>query len=148
MKASLAWSPAEAAAALLPDFTREFYRTGREAFAKGDYETLHEFRIAAKKFRYALELFQFLYGPKFAEKLAQLKKLQDHLGRLNDLATARTVVDAHESGGFLKWVDAEEEDLRAKLTDYWTNTTDAAGAEARWTRYLVRYAGRARKKGT
>lgn len=141
------WTPAEAAASLLPAFTREFYRAGREAFAKGDYESLHEFRIAAKKFRYALELFQPLYGPKFGEKLTQLKKLQDYLGRLNDLATARTVVGSYEPGQFLAWVEAEDADLRAKLTAYWTNTTDPAGAEERWTQYLVRYAGKARRKG-
>jgi hypothetical protein len=43
-------------------------------------------------------------------------------------------------------VDSEEAGLRAKLTAYWTDTTDAPGAEARWTQYLIRYAGRARKK--
>jgi CHAD domain-containing protein len=132
MKSRLDWSPPEAAAALLPEFTREFYRAGREAFAKGDYESLHEFRIAAKKFRYALELFQPLYGPKFAGKLAGL----------NDLATARTLVTDREAGEFPGWLEKESAAVQARLEKYWRDTVDTSGAEQGWTQYLKRYAGR------
>lgn len=142
MKSRLDWSPKEAAAALLPEFTREFYRAGREAFAKGDYESLHEFRIAAKKFRYALELFQPLYGPKFAGKLAGLKKLQDYLGRLNDLATARTLMTDREAGEFPGWLEKESAAVQARLEKYWRDTVDTSGAEQGWMQYLKRYAGR------
>jgi CHAD domain-containing protein len=147
VKVDLHATPAQAAAQLLPEFTRRFYEAGREAFAQGDAETLHEFRIAAKKFRYALELFQPLYGPRFAEKLARLKKLQDFLGRLNDLATARIILEGREPGEFRAWLAAEETDLRAKLTAFWDETVAAPGVEEGWIRYLTRYAGRAKKKG-
>jgi CHAD domain-containing protein len=143
VKIDPSFNAVEAAAALLPDFSRKFYAAGREAFDKGDYESLHEFRIAAKKFRYALELFQPLYGPKFLQKLAGLKKLQDYLGHLNDLATVRQVLRSHDSGDFLTWAEAEEAELRRKLTAFWTDTMDAPGAEEAWRRYLIRFAGRA-----
>jgi CHAD domain-containing protein len=145
MKTDPHWTSVEAAVALLPDFSRKFYRAGREAFEKGDSESLHEFRIAAKKFRYALELFQPLYGPQFAQKLARLKKLQDYLGHLNDLATVRLVLRGQESGEFLAWAATEEADHRKKLTEYWTKTMDAPGVEEKWSQYLARYAGRAAK---
>lgn len=142
MKVRLEWSPAEAASALLPELTRDFYHAGRHAFAQGDSESLHEFRIAAKKFRYALELFRPLYGPKFAEKLAGLKKLQDYLGRLNDLATARALIAGHDAGDFGAWMEKEGARVRAELEEYWRNTMDTPESESQWVRYFQRYAGR------
>ncbi len=144
MKVQDARTVADIAAAALPDFTRKFFAAGRVAFRKGDAETLHEFRIAAKKFRYALEIFAPVYGPRFAQKVAKLKKLQDVLGDLNDLVTVRAVVKPHESGNLLDWVDAQEADLRTKIEEYWS-AMDAPGAEPEWIRYFSRYAGRAGK---
>lgn len=144
MKVRLDWSPAEAASRLLPAFTREFYAAGRHAFAQGDSASLHEFRIAAKKFRYALELFRPLYGPKFADKLTGLKKLQDYLGRLNDLATARALIEGRDADEFAAWMEKEAGTVRAELEEYWRNTMDTLGAEQRWARYFARYAGRSK----
>lgn len=146
MKIDPELSTVEAAKLLLPDFSRKFYRAGREAFEKGDAESLHEFRIAAKKFRYALELFQPLYGPRFRQKLAGLKKLQDFLGHLNDLATVRGLAKDRESGGLMSWVETEEAEFRTQLTSYWTTSLDAPGTAEKWSAYLATYAGRAGKK--
>ncbi len=57
--------------------------------AESVYE-LHQMRIAAKRLRYTMELFQGVYapnadfGPRFAAALETVKALQDHLGFLHD----------------------------------------------------------------
>jgi CHAD domain-containing protein len=54
---------------------------------------LHRLRIALKKLRYSAEFFAPLYKKKKVKRyLAQVKKLQDVLGRLNDIAHARAAV--------------------------------------------------------
>lgn len=52
-------------------------------------EQRHQVRIALKKLRYATEFFQSLFPKKRTEGyLARLKRLQDDLGHLNDVAVA------------------------------------------------------------
>ena len=54
---------------------------------------LHRLRIALKKLRYTSEFFAPLYNKKKVKRyLAQIKKLQETLGRLNDIAHARSVI--------------------------------------------------------
>lgn len=51
--------------------------------------SLHALRIGIKRLRYALEFFAPLAGPKAMRRmLAQLARLQDALGQINDLASA------------------------------------------------------------
>lgn len=58
---------------------------GRDAPA----EALHALRIECKKLRYASEFFAPLFHGKAARRFARrLARLQDHLGQLNDAATA------------------------------------------------------------
>ncbi|MCX6593331.1 MAG: CHAD domain-containing protein [Acidobacteria bacterium] len=129
----------EAAERWLPPLARRFFKTGREAFATGDAEHLHEFRIAAKRFRYGLEFFAPLYGPRFLLCLRQLKKLQDSLGRLNDLVTTRTLVPVPEITALLA---ARETLVRDALTECWENEFRAGAVSGSWVQYLRHYAGR------
>ncbi len=128
----------ETARSLLPDDTQLFFAAGRNAFAKGDPESLHQFRIAAKKFRYALELFRPLYGPEMEERLASLKRLQDFLGSLNDLVTARSLIPRqHSHRAFHSWMDERELAITGDLIQYWQKTLNREGAEAAWIRYFA-----------
>jgi CHAD domain-containing protein len=129
----------EAASRWLPRLARQFFRTGREAFSTGDAEHLHEFRIAAKRFRYGLELFAPLYGPRFVESLRRLKKLQDSLGLLNDLVTARALVPVPEVTTLLA---AREASVRVALTSCWEKDFSSGADSAVWSHYLRHYAGR------
>lgn len=66
-------------------------------------EARHEVRIAAKKLRYGAEFFASLYRERKANKrhkafVAALSDLQDHLGALNDMATAHGVLAAIAAG--------------------------------------------------
>ncbi len=52
----------------------------------GDLDKLHRLRIAAKRLRYAMELFGACYGREFCEDLyARVQTLQEALGEINDL---------------------------------------------------------------
>jgi inorganic triphosphatase YgiF len=57
-------------------------------------EELHRLRIACKKLRYSLELFQPVLNTNEAERqLKYLNRLQDSLGYLNDIAVGYTLLD-------------------------------------------------------
>ncbi|AWN47527.1 inorganic triphosphatase [Methylobacterium terrae] len=82
--------------------TEELERRRRQVKKRGrhlaalDPEARHQVRIAAKKLRYGAEFFAALYDGKKATKrhkvfVEALADLQDHLGDLNDIATAHTL---------------------------------------------------------
>src|SRR6266853_852413 len=61
------WDPDESlqdnVGRVLPALVKDFFEAGAVAAVTGvDYQTLHQFRLRAKRFRYALELFPSLYG--------------------------------------------------------------------------------------
>lgn len=62
-------------------------------------ETLHALRIDAKRLRYALEPVPHLLGEDGAATVKMLKRLQDHLGRMNDAAVAGERLRAAEEEG-------------------------------------------------
>ena len=77
----------------LPRLARGFFKCGnRAADAKSSAEELHQFRIAAKKFRYSLELFASFYEPAASDWLARITGVQSLLGRINDYRTVRIMM--------------------------------------------------------
>jgi phosphohistidine phosphatase SixA len=68
---------------------RRFRRVLKEGSAispSSPTEALHRLRIECKKLRYLLEFFRSLFDPgELGAVVAELKKLQDHLGVFNDL---------------------------------------------------------------
>lgn len=88
--------PAKAyAAGVLERARRRIKKRGRHLDTL-DPEARHRVRIEAKKLRYGAEFFASLYAGKKASKrhkafVSALSDLQDHLGALNDLATAHDV---------------------------------------------------------
>lgn len=58
-----------------------------------DIEHLHALRIEVKRLRYLLSLFDDILGGSIKEFITELKVLQDHLGRLNDIRMARYRLD-------------------------------------------------------
>jgi CHAD domain-containing protein len=62
----------------------------------GDPESLHRLRIRGKELRYAMEIFALALPDFFREELySAIETLQEHLGRINDHATAEQ--------RFLRW---------------------------------------------
>lgn len=84
------------AATILEKARRRIRKRGRH-LDRLDPEARHRVRIEAKKLRYGAEFFASLYTDKKLHKrhkafVSALSDLQDHLGALNDLATAHSVV--------------------------------------------------------
>jgi CHAD domain-containing protein len=61
--------------------------------ASPDYETLHELRIAFKRLRYATHFFREVLGAPVEPFISDLKAIQDHLGRLNDVVVFAQALD-------------------------------------------------------
>jgi CHAD domain-containing protein len=100
------------AARVLRRWRRRIGRNGRH-LAGMDGETRHRLRIAAKKLRYAAELFAELFPGRQARSryrpmVTALRDLQDHLGRLNDAVVAYREADAlvGEGDGGSDWAFA------------------------------------------
>ena len=59
---------------------------------------LHRLRIAGKRFRYTLEFFEEVLAPQTGDLIREVKKLQDHLGDLQDAVVASELLR-----DFLTW---------------------------------------------
>ncbi|MEN2786098.1 CHAD domain-containing protein [Sphingomonas qilianensis] len=86
----------ECAEAALTRFRRKVSR--RKHLANATDETRHEIRKTAKKLRYTAEFFAALFktprqSRRYKRFLAALETLQDRLGALNDLATAKSMLE-------------------------------------------------------
>jgi CHAD domain-containing protein len=98
---------ADAARASLRAFAASFWQA-----ADGDFDdiaALHEFRIAGKELRYAMEVFAAAFSPAFRqEQYPLVEKLQELLGTVNDHATAEARLKA--------WLEeSDDEQLSAAL---------------------------------
>jgi len=69
---------------ILPQLAERFFKAGQASAADGSGKQLHDFRIRAKKFRYALELFLPVYGSAAEEWIRDVKAVQSSLGAMND----------------------------------------------------------------
>ena len=63
---------------------KELEKLSSDLFNPFDVETLHEMRIAAKRLRYAIELFQTCWGRSIATYAKRAARLQTALGDLHD----------------------------------------------------------------
>jgi CHAD domain-containing protein len=121
-----------------------------EACAAGDFtnlEALHQFRIASKRLRYAMELFSAAFVADFRQQLyPQVEQLQELLGSVNDHAVARARLDCwlvesddeQLSGALRKLAAAEHaavKQSRARFLEHWTPER-AADLRGQFARYL------------
>ncbi len=97
---------------------------------EADADMLHGLRIEFKRLRYTVSLFDDVMGSQTADFVEELKAIQDHLGRLNDIATAHEHLDALVAGlnehmpeaiqAYSERLDAEAADLLAKFPSVWS----------------------------
>jgi CHAD domain-containing protein len=81
---------------------KDFRKQGSEASSpEASPDRLHRFRIASKKFRYALELFQPLYGSSLDPVIENIKGLSALLGDINDCVTVGEMVSDYKGGNKL-----------------------------------------------
>ncbi len=94
-------------------------------------ETLHQARIAGKRMRYTLEFFAEALGPNVEQVLSPLVQLQECLGALQDVVTARIHVaslglaDDPGAQDYLAARDVEHEAHLAELPRKWEKVASA-----------------------
>jgi CHAD domain-containing protein len=108
----------------------------------GDDRDFHRLRIALKRLRYTSEFFEGLYKKKqLNEYLDRLRKLQDVLGAMHDIAAARQTLLrltaeepasargaaqlAHASGLITGWHESRAVDLSQKARKKWKKLSHA-----------------------
>jgi CHAD domain-containing protein len=127
-------SVAENARFALPRLAGEFFREGDSAAAAlGDYETLHQFRLRAKRFRYTLEIFGSFYTAHLTAKLPALRGLQDRMGAINDCVVVLHLegMDRAASAAVKKLL-AERD---AAFRKYWPKTFSSRSRDS-WAQLL------------
>jgi CHAD domain-containing protein len=124
----------------LPRLAARFFREGARAAApQASAGERHRFRLAAKKFRYTLELFAEFYGPAAAHWTAQVKGLQSLLGAMNDCRAVRDLVET--LGGNPKVEASLKKRQRRKTLEFrraWAAHFGVADAAKQWIEWLSR----------
>lgn len=135
---------AECARQVLPKLAADFFHEGRRIVTSApSVSDLHELRLALKEFRYTLELFRPCYGSGLEQRLEALKRLQDHLGAMNDCEVAAGLIEtnlpeADDGGAFLQFLKARGEQEQEKVLSHWREEFDGPGQEQWWVEYLTR----------
>lgn len=120
----------------LPQFAEKFFAEGDEAVnARGDYETLHEFRLCAKRFRYSLEVFDTVHGSAWKEKLRQLRELQERIGAINDCVVVMQLSEMDR--GAIKAVQRLLVTAERRFREFWKKTFSSENRE-QWLSALGR----------
>ncbi len=123
---------------VLPEFFNAFYKRAETVVKKGDPQALHDFRLAAKKFRYSLEMFRGIHGPTMVQLLALMKDLQDRLGAISDCSTTRAMLTEGDSVEFVAWLEARSARMIEEFRRFWHERFDTAAAQ-KWCNYLAGY---------
>jgi CHAD domain-containing protein len=109
----------------------ELWRAYEVALPNAESETLHQARIAGKRFRYTLEFFADALGPNVEQALTPLIALQENLGALQDDVTARAHIAAlglTDDPGTQSYLSSREQDrdaLLAELPRLWEKVASA-----------------------
>lgn len=100
--------------------------------ADADVHTLHALRIEFKRLRYAIEFFHPVLGNTIEKFVIEMKKIQDYLGRLNDVVVAQSRLRGLEENGdlgdmvhesfehYIQSLATEEEKLTTGFDEVWT----------------------------
>jgi CHAD domain-containing protein len=115
-------------------------------------DKLHQVRLASKRVRYTLELFRPCYGPGLEARLAELRRIQQSLGEVNDAVAARRLLSkaaparSPQSRRIQIFLEKRAAGNARKFRREWLKVFDAPGQFAWWTGYLAR-SGRAPRQG-
>ncbi len=117
------WTPpATGGAAVRPNLAAllaDYLQAASDLFdGQPSAKALHKFRLATKRVRYTLELFRPCCGPGLEQRIETLRRIQQHLGDLNDYATTRRLVGAKEAAAFTQFLDNRAAARTAELVRY------------------------------
>jgi CHAD domain-containing protein len=122
----------------LPRLAEAFFREGdRGASRQASAEQLHRFRLAAKKFRYTLELFTEFYRPATAHWMEQLMATQTLLGGISDCAvTRRLVQDLGASAAIIVALKGRQKRKTQEFRKAWEEGLGAPRRRKQWVQAL------------
>ena len=124
---------------LLPELIYEHLGAVRaydDIIETADEPTLHQLRIEFKRLRYAVAIFSEVLGSGIGEFIEELKVMQDHLGKLNDLHVAQ-----EQMNEIARKLDPEQENaLALALAEYIEHlgeeyATVRAGVSEKWQHF-------------
>ena len=118
-----AWNPSasavDEAARQLPLLMRHFFRQGDKAVRPdSSEEQLHAFRLAAKRARYTLEVFEPLYGTAIKPCLAAIRSVQKVLGEVNDCRASLDLLREAAVPVEPAWIEAIEQRMAKKREEF------------------------------
>lgn len=132
-------APAEAAR-LLPALLRHFFDHGdRVVQPKTSEAKLHEFRLAAKRIRYTLELFEPLYGAPIRSPIEGIRKVQQVLGQLNDCQASLELLAELDTPADPAWLEAialRRDRKRGEFAKLWLSEFSAPALREGWLMVL------------
>jgi CHAD domain-containing protein len=137
------WKPKESVAAnarrVLPGKAEAYFAAG-DAVATDNAtpEKLHEFRLATKSFRYMLELFVPVYGPGLTARIGKVKKVQQHLGVIQDCETLLGM--GLKDAKLDRYARERMKTRKQEFLDYWRSDMSSATLRKQWSAYFKRYA--------
>jgi CHAD domain-containing protein len=126
---------------VLPALLRHYFRHGDRAVRpKTSDERLHEFRLATKRARYTLELFEPLYGAAVKPHLEGLKKVQQVLGQLNDCQASLHLLKELDGTGekrlakeaWLEAIELRRDKKRGEFARLWTEEFSDEAKRESW----------------
>jgi CHAD domain-containing protein len=92
-KAGRAQTVASTARRVLVPLTAQYFKA-RDAAAKSETtaDEMHRFRLTAKRLRYTLEIFGPVAGPRWKQRIEEIRGLQEHLGGVNDCVVTSDLI--------------------------------------------------------
>jgi CHAD domain-containing protein len=140
----LAVSATENAQTRLPAMARKYFAKGRKLLSgKPSEQQLHRFRLQTKFLRYSIELFTDCYGEELAICLDRLRKVQTHLGDMNDCTTTKELTAEILPANSKVRKQAERQmnsrirKLESQLRRYWHRDLDGPGQLEWWMNVLA-----------
>lgn len=130
------------AARVLPRLMSEYFSDVRAALrAKPSPAHMHAIRLASKKIRYTLELFEGCYGAEFGARMKALKDVQTALGDVNDAVAAaklirRAMPKSIRRKTLLSFLETRAAEKAEEFHVHWNEKFDAPGEEDGWTALL------------
>lgn len=132
-------APRVLAAALMAELIPRYWQSGEVAAqSAASWTDLHQFRLATKHLRYTMELFASAYARGAPARLEVLKRVQTHLGNVNDCDTARGLAAIAGDTALDAWLAQRQQAERERFAKTWAEERKRSRAGANWVRYFAR----------
>ncbi len=122
---------------ITPQLARKFLERGKKAATNASLSDLHACRIAARRFRYALELLGQASNSALNAWLPDIKRVQTMLGEITDFQAARELVSAYPAADqFDGWLKKRQRKATNAFRQFWEESFANRVVSVRKTRRL------------